>query len=190
MKYSYLTVFTSLAFAAAQAAAQTLPTPAEAMPAVSAPAAAPAPAAEASAVSVAIPLPPPPPPPAQAGFVKTLRGDVKLLETSGAARPAKAGDPVLPAGRIVTGADAAASLVLRDGTTLVVGPASQIDFKSFSFDATTQEGGLLLSLLQGSMRMMSGLVGKAHPQTVRIETKTAFIGIRGTDFIVQADPQP
>lgn len=113
-----------------------------------------------------------------------------MLEAAGTTRPAKAGEPVLPTGRIVTGPDSAASLVLRDGTTVVVGPASQIDFKNFSFDATTQEGGLLISLLQGSLRMMSGLVGKAHPQTVRIETKTALIGVRGTDFIVQADPQP
>lgn len=186
MKHRYLTALAGLMLAAVQATAQTQPEPAAAAPATPAP----APAAEATAVPASVPLPPPPPAPGQAGFLKTLRGDVKLLEASGAARPAKAGDPVLPTGRIVTGAGSAASLVLRDGTTVVVGPASQLDIKGFSFDATTQEGGLLLSLLHGSLRMMSGLVGKAHPQTVRIETKTAFVGIRGTDFIVQADPQP
>jgi hypothetical protein len=185
MKYKYLTVVASLALAAAQASAQTQPQPAPAAPVV-----APAPAAEASATPASVPLPAPPAAPGQAGFLKTLRGDVKLLEANGAARPAKAGDPVWPAGRIVTGPGSAASLVLRDGSTVVVGPASQLDIKGFSFDATTQEGGLLLSLLHGSLRMMSGLVGKAHPETVRIETKTALIGIRGTDFIVQADPQP
>ncbi|WP_431094924.1 FecR family protein [Polaromonas aquatica] len=188
MKHRYLTALAGLALAAVQATAQTQTEPAAAGPV--APAATPAPAAEASAAPASVPLPPPPPAPGQAGFLKTLRGDVKLMEASGAARPAKAGDAVLPTGRIVTGAGSAASLVLRDGTTVVVGPASQLDIKGFSFDATTQEGGLLLSLLQGSLRMMSGLVGKAHPETVRIETKTAFVGIRGTDFIVQADPQP
>lgn len=40
------------------------------------------------------------------------------------------------------------------------------------------------------MRMVTGLIGKAHPETVRIETKSAYVGIRGTDFIVQADPLP
>ena len=29
-----------------------------------------------------------------------------------------------------------------------------------------------------------------QPDAVRIETQTATIGIRGTDFIVQADAQP
>jgi hypothetical protein len=38
--------------------------------------------------------------------------------------------------------------------------------------------------------MITGLLGKTHPEAVRIETQTAFVGVRGTDFIVQADGQP
>ena len=127
---------------------------------------------------------------AYAGFLKSVRGDVRLLDAGGAARPAPAGEQVQPTDRIVTGAGAAASLVLRDGTVIVVGPTSRLDLKTFKFDATTQEGNLLVALLQGSMRMVTGLIGKAHPETVRIETKSAYVGIRGTDFIVQADPLP
>lgn len=123
-----------------------------------------------------------------AGFLKSVRGDVQLLNASGSARPALAGEQVQATDRIVTGANAASSLVLRDGTVMVIGPASQLDLKTFTFDTTTREGSLLVALLQGSMRMMTGLIGKAHPGTVRIETKTALVGIRGTDFIVQADP--
>jgi hypothetical protein len=127
----------------------------------------------------------------QAGFVKTLKGSVQLQEAAGAAaRPAQAGDALLPGGRITTGPDSAASVVLRDGTTLVVGPSSQMELKAFSFDATTHEGNLLASLLKGSLRMITGLLGKAHPEAVRIETQFAFVGVRGTDFIVQADQQP
>lgn len=130
------------------------------------------------------------PPPEQAGFVKSVRGDVQLLNAAGAMRTAHPGDEVAPIERIVTGVDSAASLVLRDGTVLVIGPSSRLDMKEFSFDPTAQDGGLLVSLLRGSLRMISGLIGKAHPDAVRVETQTATIGIRGTDFIVQADPQP
>jgi len=91
---------------------------------------------------------------------------------------------------VLTGTDSAASVVLRDGTMMVVGPSSRLDIKEFHFDATTQDGGLLVSLLRGSMRMITGLIGKKQPDAVRIETQTATIGIRGTDFIVQADAQP
>lgn len=126
----------------------------------------------------------------QAGTVKSVRGDVQLLGSGGVARPATPGDALSPIDRVVTGPDSAASVVLRDGTTMVLGPSSRLDVKEFHFDATTHDGGLLVSLLRGSMRMITGLIGKAHPDAIRIETQTATIGIRGTDFIVQADPQP
>lgn len=128
--------------------------------------------------------------PAQAGVLKLMRGDVRLASKGEAPRPVTSGERLASADRIVTGPDSGVSLVLRDGTTLVVGPSSRLELKDFSFNTTTQEGSLLVALLEGSMRMMSGLVGKLHPETVRIETKTALIGVRGTDFIVEADPQP
>ncbi|MDP9898289.1 FecR family protein [Variovorax ginsengisoli] len=125
-----------------------------------------------------------------AGIVKAVRGDVQLLDGVGASRPARPGDALAPIDRIVTGPDAGASVVMRDGTTLMVGPSSRLDVKEYHFDATTQEGGLLLALIQGSLRLITGLIGKTHPEAIRVETQTATIGIRGTDFIVQADPQP
>jgi hypothetical protein len=122
-----------------------------------------------------------------AGILKSVRGKVLLLGADGSTRPAQAGDPVAPIDRLQTEADSAASLVLRDGTTMVVGPSSRLDFKQFHFDSTTRDGGLLVSLLRGSLRMVTGLIGKTQPDAVRVETQTATIGIRGTDFIVEAD---
>lgn len=179
MTYKNLTAAVALALAAAGALAQA-PS-----------AAAPPPVPEAPGTA-AIPVPTPVEVlTRQAGFLKTLKGSVQLQEAAGAAaRPAQAGDAMLPGGRITTGPDSAASLVLRDGTTLVVGPSSQMELKAFSFDATTHEGSLLAALLKGSLRMITGLLGKAHPEAVRIETQFAFVGVRGTDFIVQADEQP
>jgi len=161
--------------AAAISQAQTAPSTPTAAPAPTAPAAA-APAATA--------------PERQAGFVKSVRGDVKLLSAAATARNAVPGDALASVDRIVTGPDSSAAVVLRDDTTLVVGPSSRLDLKQFHFDATTHEGGLLVSLLRGSMRMITGLIGKTNPDAVRVETQTATIGIRGTDFIVQTDGQP
>jgi len=178
MTFPHLIAATALALAAAGAHAQapsaTIPPSVPEAPGV---AAAPAIPVEAA--------------PRQAGFLKTLKGSVQLQEAPGAAaRPAQAGDALLPGGRITTGPDSAASLVLRDGSTLVVGPSSHMELKAFSFDATTHEGNLLASLLKGSLRMITGLLGKSHPEAVRVETQFAFVGVRGTDFIVQADEQP
>ncbi|MDM0114899.1 FecR family protein [Variovorax sp. J22R133] len=150
---------------------------------ISAPALAQAPAEPTAAAAAAAA----PTPIAHAGFIKSVQGKVQLLSPSGEARYAKAGDPVAPIDRVVTDADSGASVVLRDGTTMVVGPSSQLDLKEFHFDSRTQDGGLFVALLRGSMRMITGLIGKTHPDAIRVDTQTATIGIRGTDFIVTAD---
>jgi hypothetical protein len=184
MMKNLVTALGSLALAGAAMLAQAQTPPA--VPAAS-PATVPAPAA-------AVPAPVPATAAAkadlQAGFVKSVRGSVQLLNGAGAARTASPGDPLGAVDRIVTGPDSSAAVVLRDDTTLVVGPSSRLDLKEFHFDGTTRDGGILLSLLRGSMRMITGLIGKTNPDAVRIETQTATIGIRGTDFIVQADGQP
>ncbi len=128
--------------------------------------------------------------PQQAGFVKSVRGSVQLLDAAGATRTAAPGDALGAVDRIVTGPDSSAAVVLRDNTTLMVGPSSRMDLKEFHFDGTTRDGGMLVSLLRGSMRMITGLIGQTNPDAVRVETQTATIGIRGTDFIVQTDGQP
>lgn len=178
MMKKFVTALCGLALAGSAALAQAqTPTPvAPAAPAAALPAVAPVPAAAKADI--------------QAGFVKSVRGDVQLLNGSGATRAANPGDAIGAVDRIVTGPDSSASVVLRDDTTLVVGPSSRLDLKEFHFDGTTHEGGMLLSLLRGSMRMITGLIGKTNPDAVRVETQTATIGIRGTDFIVQADGQP
>ena len=122
-----------------------------------------------------------------AGFIKSVEGKVTVVSAAGVTRPVKAGDPLAPEDRVETGKDSGASVVLRDGTMMVVGPASQLDLKAFRFDSTTQDGSIFVALLRGSMRMITGLIGKKDPAAVRVETQTATIGIRGTDFIVRAD---
>lgn len=125
-----------------------------------------------------------------AGILKSVRGPVQVLSANGATRLARPGDRVSQSDQIIADAHSAASLVLRDGTALVVGPSSRLELKQFAFDSTTQEGRVLVSLLRGSLRMVSGLIGQTRPEAVRVDTPTATIGIRGTDFIVIADGAP
>lgn len=181
-----LAIVGSATFAQAQT---TQPSPAP-VPSVAPAAATPATSAATPPTAAAAPVAAPAKADLQAGFVKAARGNVQLLNGTGTTRAAAAGDALGAVDRIVTGPDSSASVVLRDDTTLIVGPSSRLDLKEFHFDGTTHEGGMLLSLLRGSMRMITGLIGKTNPDAVRVETQTATIGIRGTDFIVQADAQP
>lgn len=120
------------------------------------------------------------------GTFKQVQGEVLLGRGDG--RAVQPGEAVRPGERIRTGKDGAASLVLKDGTVLVLGPDSTADLSQYQFNSTTQEGNLLVELLQGSVRMVTGLLAKVNPERFKVKTPTAVVGVRGTDFIVEAKP--
>lgn len=126
---------------------------------------------------------------AAAGIAKIVTGDVRVVDTQGE-RPLKSGDAVFENTRLVAGKQSSASVVLRDGTTLVLSENSQFNVEKFAFDATTQNGSMLINLLQGSMRMLTGLIAKLNPEAIQVKTKTLSVGIRGTDFIVNTEDKP
>lgn len=123
---------------------------------------------------------------ARAGIVKIISGDVRLRDAQGE-RPLKSGDAVFANDRVISGKEGSASVVLRDGTTLVLANNSQLDIQQFAFDATTQNGSILVNLMQGSLRMLTGLIAKVNPDAIQLKTKTLSVGIRGTDFIVEIE---
>lgn len=124
---------------------------------------------------------------ARQGTFKTVQGDVTLARE--ASRHAVVpGDPVFAGDRILTGERSTAALTLRDGSVLSIGPGSQFVLSQFEFEATTREGNMLLTLVQGSLRVVTGLIARQQPEQVQVRTPTTVIGVRGTDFIVEQAP--
>ena len=121
----------------------------------------------------------------RSGVFKNMNGDVSVLR--GTQRvPAVPGAALREGDRVVTGPNSAAAVTLRDGTVLSVGPNASLDLTHYSFDSTSQNGSLLMNLLQGTVRVVTGLLGQTNPELVKLTTPTAIIGVRGTDFIVEA----
>lgn len=121
----------------------------------------------------------------KAGTAKVITGDVRVVNAKGE-RALASGDAVYAQDRIIAGKQSAGSVVLRDGTTLVLSENSQVTVQNFAFNATTQEGNMLIDLLQGTLRVVTGLIAKLNPEAIQIKTKTVSVGVRGTDFIVEA----
>jgi hypothetical protein len=46
----------------------------------------------------------------------------------------------------------------------------------------------VLRLLAGTMQYLSGLTAKLAPDAMKVDTPTAAIGVRGTRFLVRAEP--
>ena len=121
---------------------------------------------------------------ARAGTFKQLQGEIRLGQAPGRAAPAP-GDALRQGDRVRTGQASGASIVLKDGTALTVGPNSTVDLSRFQFDSTTQKGNFLLDLLQGSVRVVTGVLAKVNPDLFKVQTPTSVVGVRGTDFIVE-----
>jgi len=97
----------------------------------------------------------------------------------------QSGGAVAEADQVQTDATGSAVLLLRDGTTIAVGPNTKVDLTRFQFDSTTQQGNLAVRVLQGSIRMVTGLLGKTQPDNVKVTTPASTVSVRGTDFIVE-----
>lgn len=124
---------------------------------------------------------------APAGVVKRSAGSVTLLR--GGASPGLAlavGQPVRVGDVVRTGGDGRVGITLADDTLLAAGPNSELVLSEFAFNATTQEGGMLVSLWRGTLAMVSGLLAKRTPEKVNVQTRTVVLGVRGTEFIVDA----
>jgi hypothetical protein len=121
---------------------------------------------------------------ADSGTAKIIQGDVRV-ERAGISKPLLVGDPLQEKDRIVVASGGSAGITLRDDTRISMGPKSTLVINRFTFDPQTQEGSVDTSILGGTMRYVTGLVGRLRPDAVRVATNTATIGVRGTDFIVE-----
>ena len=122
-----------------------------------------------------------------AGMVKTASGTASI-ERNGQKIPVVVGALVESGDRIVTAPDGAVGITLRDNTLLSAGPNATLDLKKFAFNSTTHAGVLDASLKRGTLSVISGKIAKANPDAVVISTPSTTLGVRGTEFLVEAGP--
>ena len=82
----------------------------------------------------------------------------------------------------------ASSITFRDDTKVKITENSRLVIDSFVFDPNSSSSGKLgLKVGMGTVRFASGQIEKNNPQQVAIETPTATIAVRGTDFTMTVD---
>lgn len=120
----------------------------------------------------------------ESGIIKTVHGQV-LVERGGRNLEAKVGDPVQEKDRVSAQAGSSAGISMNDETLLSIGPNSSMIIDKYTFNPVTREGQVETSILKGTLRYITGLIGRVNPSAIKVMTPTATIGIRGTDFIVE-----
>lgn len=121
----------------------------------------------------------------EAGTIKTTQGTVQI-ERGALKMPAAVGARVEVSDRISTGKDGSIGVTLRDNTILAAGPNAVLELKKFAYNPTTQAGALDVNVKKGSLAAISGKVAKNNPDAVRFSTPTVTLGVRGTEFILDA----
>lgn len=116
--------------------------------------------------------------------VARLTGSASAVDAKGASR-ALAQDAALFEGETVrTASGSSAVLAFRDQSVLTVAPASELRLENVRVGASPTEGAFVVRLLTGGLRMLTGQIARANPRAVRVQTATATIGVRGTEFDV------
>jgi hypothetical protein len=84
--------------------------------------------------------------------------------------------------RLTTSDGASAIIKLEDGTRMTVRPNSELVLQQYHFKANAQDNSMVMQLVRGGFRAVTGLIAKSSPNAAKVQTNTATIGIRGTDF--------
>ena len=120
------------------------------------------------------------------GLVKVAKGSVQIQR--GATKiPAAVGTALKTQDVVVTGSDGSAGITFTDNSLVSVGPNSVFAIDKYRFDTTTHAGEFEGNLRQGRLAAVSGKMVKQSPDSMKIRTPSAIMGVRGTEFVVQVD---
>ena len=111
------------------------------------------------------------------GIVGAISGTVKT-ET----RELKAGDQIYLNETIYAGPGSGTQILLLDQSTFTVGEDSEVVMDTFVFDPETNDGKIVASVKQGSLKVISGLISKKNPDSLTVEVPEGTLGSRGTEF--------
>jgi hypothetical protein len=123
---------------------------------------------------------------ADIGLVKVSKGAVQIQR--GAEKlPVKVGTALQTSDVVITGPDGSAGITFTDNSLVSVGPNSVFAIDKYRFDTTTHAGEFEGNLRQGRLAAVSGKMVRQAPESMKIRTPSAIMGVRGTEFVVQVD---
>jgi hypothetical protein len=119
--------------------------------------------------------------------VTSVTGSAQVQTGAGSPRVLRQGDEVRQGDTVSTAANSSLVLKFDDGEVAALTQNSRMVITAYQYQPETRAGNVLLSLVTGGMRAITGLIGRTQPERVAYRAATATIGIRGTDVDVITD---
>jgi len=121
------------------------------------------------------------------GTVSDNKGTACEIQRNKNKLPGHKGSTIESMDTYVTGA-CSSNITFKDDTKLRVTENSRVVIDDFVFDPKSSDAGkLAVKVGMGTVRYASGQIAKNNPQRVAINTPTATVAVRGTDFTMTVD---
>jgi len=121
---------------------------------------------------------------ADIGQIMAIKGNALIKRSNNSKIKAFNGMKINQGDEVITYNKTRTQIILNDDTTITIGSNSSFSFEKYQFDGTTNSQ-LKMHFKRGFFRSITGKIGKIAPQRFKVETSSATIGIRGTDFSVR-----
>lgn len=116
----------------------------------------------------------------RAAKVALVEGDVAAYSAAKEKRVLKIGDTISEGDSIVTGKDGELHLDMEDGGYISVRPNTKMRIVKYQAKGDASDTAVF-GLLEGSLRSVTGWIGKFNRDKYTVRTPNATVGIRGTD---------
>lgn len=119
---------------------------------------------------------------ANIGTVSLVEGKATILR-NGQTLGANMGDKIENKDVISTQVNSKIKITFIDNTIVTIGKESSLNIEEYIFDTTNKsQAKTELNVLKGAFHTITGEIGKVNPDKFKLKTKSASIGIRGTEF--------
>jgi hypothetical protein len=122
-----------------------------------------------------------------AGRIKVVSGSAFVVR-QGQEIPAQVGQLIFEGDGLRTAADGRLGATMNDETRLSLGPASEIRINQFQYAPGEGRLGFVLGIVRGVVAYVSGRIAKLSPDSIRLETPSAIVGVRGTRMAISVKP--
>ena len=122
-------------------------------------------------------------PPGRVGEVEFARGQTIAVNRDKVSRDLNVGDAVFVGDKIITGEDGFLRLKMIDQARLDLRCYSIMVIEKYNLQSTSRTS--ILNLLQGSLRKVTGEIGKWGEDIYELRTPIASVGVRGTEYALR-----
>jgi hypothetical protein len=117
------------------------------------------------------------------GKTESLKGSV-AVEREGYSGPVAVSDPVYLRDKWETQEDSGTELVFVDESRIQMGPKASLEITEYLYQPQEKVRDGLISMMSGKVRFVVQDLQDYKQKRMRVQTQTAVVGTRGTDFIV------